>query len=160
MNKSLLVAAAVAAALAACSKEEPAPAPAPAPAAALLGDAVRAGARMFAEDHFGSTRTYQPLDGFDPRPFTCEACHAHGGVGPGATVSGQPLPSLVGAAAEFPKGIGGKVFTLDHMINHCVASMGGFPPEYDSQDMADLVAYLTALSRGAPLARSLPPAAH
>ena len=134
--------------------------PAASAAPGLLAASVRSGADLFAHARFGSTRTYQPLDGFDHRALTCASCHAHGGIGPGRTVSGKPLPTLVGAAARFPKVIGGKVYTLDHMITHCVEGMGGFPPEYDSPEMADLVTYLTALSKGAPLATTLPDPTH
>ena len=122
-----------------------------------LRQAVDDGAALFAHARFGSTRSYTPLDGFNPRPLTCEACHSAGGVGPGHTPSGMTLPSLQGAAARFPQLRGGHVVTLEQQIAHCIAGgLGGQPPAAGSAAMTDLVAYLSALSRGRPSAPQLP----
>ena len=127
------------------------------PAPRSLRQAVDDGAALFAHARFGSTRSYTPLDGFDRRPLTCESCHSAGGVGPGQTPGGSPLPSLQGAAARFPQLRGGRVVTLEQQIAHCVAGgLGGQPPASGSAAMTDLVAYLGALSRGQPFAPQLP----
>jgi thiosulfate dehydrogenase len=149
----LLVALAVlapAAAAAAATGDSP-------PPPRTLRQAVDDGAALFAHARFGSTRSYTPLDGFNPRPLTCEACHSAGGVGPGHTPSGMTLPSLQGAAARFPQLRGGHVVTLEQQIAHCIAGgLGGQPPAAGSAAMTDLVAYLSALSRGRPFAPQLP----
>ncbi len=115
-----------------------------APAPRTLQQAVQAGARSFATDAFGGHGS-------------CIACHSHGGVGPGALPSGSPLPSLQGAAAQFPRWRGGRLVTLDMQIAHCIrGALGGTPPSPDSARMTELVAYLTALSRGRPMGLQLP----
>ncbi len=122
-----------------------------------LRQAVDGGAALFSHARFGSTRSYTPLDGFNRRPLTCEACHSGGGVGPGHTPDGSTLPSLQGAAARFPQLRGGRVVTLEQQIAHCIAGgLGGQPPAAGSAAMTDLVAYLSALSRGRPFAPQLP----
>ncbi len=122
-----------------------------------LRQAVHDGAALFAGGRFGSTRTYVPLNGFDRHALTCQACHSHGGIGPGRTPGGLALPSLQGAAAGYPKLRGGRVVTLEQQIAHCIAGgLGGQPPRAGSADMTDLVAYLSALSRGRAFATQLP----
>ena len=129
---------------------------APLPARSLR-QAVHDGAELFARGRFGSTRSYVPLDGFDRHPLTCQSCHSHGGVGPGHTPAGLTLPSLRGAAAGYPKLRGGIVVTLQQQITHCIAAgLGGETPRAGSAAMTDLVAYLSALSRGQPFAPRLP----
>ncbi len=126
-----------------------------------LRQAVDDGAALFAHARFGSTRSYMPLDGLDRHALTCIACHSGGGVGPGHTPSGLTLPSLQGAAARYPQVRGGRVVTLEQQIAHCIAGgLGGQPPAAGSAAMTDLVAYLSALSRGAPFAPQLPAPPH
>ncbi len=122
-----------------------------------LRQAVHDGAALFASGRFGSTRTYTPLNGFDRHALTCQACHSDGGIGPGQTPAGVALPSLEGAAAGYPKLRAGRVVTLEQQIGHCIAAgIGGQPPRADSAAMTDLVAYLSALSRGRAFATQLP----
>lgn len=115
-----------------------------APAPDSLKAAVQAGARAFANDNFGGHST-------------CIACHSHGGFGPGKAPSGAALPSLQGAAARFPQWRGGQLVTLQMQVTRCIqGALGGTPPAPDSARMAELLAYLTALSRGVPMGQQLP----
>lgn len=126
-------------ALGACSVSAPAVA-----APADLQQAVQAGAHTFATDTFGGRST-------------CIACHRAGGFGPGKTPSGTPLPSLQGAAARFPQWRNGHVVTLQMQVSRCIrGALGGTPPEADSPRMTELLAYLTALSRGEPMGAQMP----
>ena len=122
------------------------------PAPDSLQAAVQAGAHAFANDSFGGHST-------------CIACHSNGGFGPGKTPSGMALPSLQGAAARFPQWRGGKLVTLQMQVTRCIrGAFGGTPPAPDSARMAELLTYLTALSRGVPMGQQLPelkaPASH
>lgn len=80
----------------------------------------------------------------------CNSCHHDGGTGPGALPDGTPLPSLSNAAAVFPRlNKKGKLVTLQDQIHNCVAgAIEGTPPAYDSDQMRQLVVYLTSLSQG------------
>jgi cytochrome c len=77
--------------------------------------------------------------------------------------SGAHIPSLIGAAANYPKFKAKKhaVYTLERQIVHCVRSgIMGKPPGYNSPEMVDLVVYLTALSKGATMGHQMPAVAH
>ena len=127
--------------------------------ATSMQQAVRDGARIFAQDSFGTTQTWVPAGAFGSHPMSCAACHTDGGIPTGITPAGAHLPSLVGAAAQFPKFKPKKhaVYTLERQITHCVrAGIMGKPPAYDSPEMVDLVVYLTALSKGSAMGRQLP----
>lgn len=71
----------------------------------------------------------------------------------GSLPNGAPIPSLVGAAAQFPKlARTGKVITLEEQVSHCVrGGLAGKPPAFNSPQMVDLIAYLTSLSKGSPM---------
>ena len=117
-----------------------------------IDQAAQRGAELFAHATFGSKQTWVPPNAFNSKVMTCAACHTDGGKPEGITPAGQHIPSLIGAAAKYPKYKAKKhaVYTLERQIVHCVRSgIMGKPPAYDSADMADLVAYLTQLSKGA-----------
>ena len=117
-------------------------------------EAAAQGAQVFANDTFGTKQIWVPPNSFSNHLMTCAACHTSGGKTEGMTPGGKRLPSLIGAAAKYPKFKKKKhaVFTLERQIVHCVrAGIGGKAPGYDSPEMIDLVAYLTQLSRGASM---------
>ena len=85
--------------------------------------------------------------GLAPSGRTCETCHLEGGT---ITTyqNGMVIPSLLGAAAAFPRVENHQVVTLDDQINHCLSSMGGRAlPQKDSR-LAALNLYLHWLSSG------------
>ena len=138
--------------------------------ATSMEQAIEDGARIFAQDSFGTQQTWVPEGAFGSHLMSCAACHTAGGVPVGITPAGQHIPSLIGAAAEFPKlklkknaveykSKQRSIYTLQRQIAHCVrAGVMGKPPAYDSPEMVDLVVYLTALSKGSVMGRQLPAA--
>ena len=95
----------------------------------------------------------------------CASCHP-GGATTGGTVqtpmkselTGKPydlpVPSLVGAAATFPKFKvpNDRVITVSEMANNCIMMfMGAKPIPLKSQEMTDLTAYLHSLSADAKM---------
>ncbi len=119
-----------------------------------LEQAAEQGAQIFNNDTFGTKQTWVPPNAFSNHLMTCAACHSDGGKTEGTTPSGAHLPSLIGAAAKYPKFKEKKhaVYTLERQIVHCVRSgIMGKPPAYDSPEMVDLVVYLTQLSKGATM---------
>jgi thiosulfate dehydrogenase len=110
-----------------------------------LAEAVQQGAQIFASDSFGGKRT------INGQPATCDACHSNGGKTVGTLPNGAHIPSLIGAAAQFPKfnPRTEKVITFEQQLAHCIrGGLAGKPPAYDSSQMVDLIAYLTSLSKG------------
>ena len=108
-------------------------------AADPLQAAVQRGAHLFATDTFGG------------HGMTCQSCHSGGGKIAGQVAGGGKIPSLANAAAIFPRYSprAGKVITLEDQIRGCIAGgLGGKPPAYGSQTMADLVSYLGSLAHG------------
>lgn len=96
------------------------------------------GARLFATESFGGSGT-------------CETCHLEGGRVPGKLPDGHPIPSLVGAAAHFPRYAARRhqVVTLTTQIANCIrGALHGTPPAYDSREMTALETYLASLARG------------
>jgi thiosulfate dehydrogenase len=131
--------------------------------ATTLEQAVKDGAKIFAQDSFGTKQTWVPNGAFNSHLMSCAACHTSGGLTEGVTPSGARLPSLIGAASNYPKFKAKKhaVYTLERQIVHCVrAGIMGQPPGYDSAEMVDLVVYLTALSKGAAMGHQMPAVAH
>ena len=119
-----------------------------------VDEAADQGAQIFANDTFGTKQTWVPPNAFSSHVMTCAACHTDGGKSEGTTPAGAHLPSLIGAAAKYPKFKGKKhaVYTLERQIVHCVRSgIMGKPPGYNSPEMIDLVAYLTQISKGATM---------
>lgn len=82
-----------------------------------------------------------------PTGLSCDSCHVGGGT---LTTyqNGIIVPSLLGAAAGFPKVVNGQVKTLDGQINHCIKSMGGKPLSVSDPRLVDLNLYLHWLSSG------------
>ncbi len=115
--------------------------PSPARAADPLAQAVARGAHMFAHDTFWGSNN-----------MTCESCHLGGGKVKGRLPNGKVLPSLVNAAAIYPRVSHGKVKTLSQQIRHCVRDgLGGNAPAYGSADLADMIAYLGSIAHGQPV---------
>ncbi len=131
--------------------------------ATSMEQAVQDGARIFAQDSFGTKQTWVPEGAFGSHLMSCAACHTDGGVPEGTSPAGAHLPSLIGAASNYPKYKAKKhtVFTLERQIVHCVrAGVMGKPPGYNSPEMVDLVVYLTALSKGSVMGHQMPAVMH
>ena len=93
---------------------------------------------------------------------TCNSCHPGGGTTGGmvqtpmkSELTGKPydlpVPSLVGAAATYPKFKvpNDRVIALREMNNNCTMMfLGAKPLPIDSQESIDLAAYVTSLSKG------------
>ena len=128
--------------VAAAMKEKPAD---PAAAAKMLDSAASEGGKIFAHDTFGSHRKIHGMS------VTCETCHLGGGQVAGRMPNGKAIPSLVNAAAIFPR-YNPKfhsVVTLDMQIQHCVkGGLGGRPPALGSKTMVDMIAYLHSIAKG------------
>jgi thiosulfate dehydrogenase len=111
------------------------------PQAASLDDAAQQGASLFTHESFGGSGT-------------CEACHLSGGRTQGQLPDGKAIPSLVGAAAHYPKyaSRAHAVITLPQQIHNCIAgALQGTPPAFGSPQMVYLETYLVSLSKGTPL---------
>ncbi|HKB59045.1 MAG TPA: c-type cytochrome [Gallionellaceae bacterium] len=106
---------------------------------AQLEKAVAHGKDMFYHDTFGGNGK------------TCESCHSGGGKQPGKLPNGKAIPSLENAAAIFPhvRARDHKLVTLPDQVHSCVAgALKGTPPDYGSEDLNALVAYITSLANG------------
>ena len=107
-----------------------------------LAQAVTRGADLFAHETFGGGGR------------TCETCHVGGGKAPGLLPGGRQLPSLVNAAAIFPRFSrgAGAVVTLEGQIRQCIhGGLGGTPPAAGSPDLVALAAYLGSIAHGQPV---------
>ncbi len=116
------------------------------PASVALSQAVQKGAHIFNTDSFGSHERNAR-----GQHTTCSTCHIDGGRVMGRLPNGKRIPSLVNAAAIFPRYNPKmhKVITLETQIRGCVMNgLLGHPPAYGSQTMADLVSYLGSLAHG------------
>ncbi len=114
----------------------------------VLAQAASHGADMFAHDTFGGTRKMHGAS------VTCDTCHMGGGEVSGRLPNGKKIPSLVNAAAIFPRYSPNlhKVVTLEMQIQHCVkGGLGGRPPAFGSKAMVDMVAYLHSIAKGQPV---------
>ncbi len=154
MTKSSAVSAYLAAVLIAGVMSSPpavvAPAEAATAKASSVEEAMMQGEQIFASDSFGSTRK------FGGQPATCASCHTNNGKTEGVMPNGSPLPSLVGAAATFPKFNSRKhqVITLEEQLMGCVrVGLQGQPPAFNSPQMVDLITYLTSLSKGSVMGK-------
>ncbi|MBU6468497.1 MAG: cytochrome C [Betaproteobacteria bacterium] len=79
----------------------------------------------------------------------CETCHVAGGHTAGHLPNGKAMPSLMNAAAVFPRIRQGRVTTLEDQIRKCVGgAIEGTPPEYGSEELGALSVYITSLSQG------------
>ncbi len=116
------------------------------PASVALAHAVQEGAHIFNTDSFGGHER-----NFHGQHTTCSTCHIDGGRVMGRLPNGKRIPSLINAAAIFPRYNPKmhKVITLETQIRACVHNgLLGHPPAYGSQTMADLVSYLGSLAHG------------
>ncbi len=85
---------------------------------------------------------------------SCMTCHRGGGRVEGMLPTGKKIPSLIGAAASFPRynERAGRVITLGMQINSCITNgLHGMPLSYDGPKMVALISYLTDLSQGKPI---------
>ena len=107
--------------------------------------AVAAGKHIFLTDSFGS---HERIHGMK---MTCDTCHINGGRTMGRLPNGKRFPSLINAAAIFPRynPRAHTVITLETQIRSCVRNgLMGQPPAYGSKTMTDLVSYLASIARG------------
>jgi len=109
------------------------------PAGEALAQAVDKGASLFAHETFGGNGN------------TCETCHVGGGKVPGMAPNGKTLPSLLNAAAIYPRfsRSAGQVVTLEGQIYQCIrGGLGGTPPAAGSPDLVAIAAYLGSIAQG------------
>ncbi|HZP79196.1 MAG TPA: c-type cytochrome [Pseudolabrys sp.] len=107
-----------------------------------LEKAIQDGKSLFVHETFGGNG------------MTCEGCHLNGGVGAGKTAKRPTIPSLSNAATIYPRyeARKNKVITLEEKVQNCVAgALQGKPPANGSEQMTDLVAYITSLAQGKPV---------
>jgi thiosulfate dehydrogenase len=107
-----------------------------------LEKAIQDGEALFVHETFGGAGN------------TCQTCHVEGGAGPGKSSKGGAIPSLANAATIYPRfnPKANKVDTLEDKIGHCIAGgLRGKPPAYGSEQMTQLVSYITSLAQGKPL---------
>lgn len=107
-----------------------------------LEKAVQGGQALFLHETFGGNG------------MTCKSCHVHGGIGPGKLPDGTVIPSLSNAATIFPRfnPKANKVITLEDQLRNCIAgALQGKPPAYGSEQLTQLVSYVTSLAQGKPL---------
>ncbi len=113
----------------------------------MLAQSASRGAEMFAHDTFGGHRKMHGA------AVTCDTCHMGGGQVAGRLPNGKQIPSLVNAAAIFPRYSPKlhRVVTLEMQIQHCVkGGLGGRPPAFGSKAMVDMIAYLHSIAKGQP----------
>ena len=107
-----------------------------------LEKAIQDGKALFVHETFGGSG------------MTCELCHLNGGVGAGQSPKRSTIPSLSNSGTIYPRfeAKKNKVITLEEKIQNCVAgALRGKPPAYGSEQMTQLVTYVTSLSQGKPL---------
>jgi len=107
-----------------------------------LQQAIERGANNFAHN------------GFAGNGRVCETCHVGGGMQPGHRPDGAPMPSLMNAAAVFPRMSrdGSGIITLSDQIHNCIdGAIEGKVPAYGSDELNSLALYVTSLSRGKPV---------
>ncbi len=96
-------------------------------------------------------QTLFSLETFGGNGNTCETCHSGGGKLPGMLPDGRQLPSLINAAAIFPRFSrgAGAVVTLEGQVRQCIrGGLGGSPPPAGSPDLVALTAYLGSIALG------------
>ena len=107
-----------------------------------LEKAIQSGKALFDHETFGGNGK------------TCQSCHMDGGAAPGKLPNGTTIPSLSNAAAIFPRfnPKANKVITLEDQLRHCIAGgLQGKPPAYGSEQLTQLVSYVSSLAQGKPL---------
>lgn len=118
--------------------------------ATSLDEAVQQGAQIFDSDSFGGKQMFRG------QPATCASCHSNNGKTEGVMPDGTRLPSLVGAAAAFPKFSPEKheIITLEQQVMDCITGgLQGEPPTYNDLRVVDLITYLTSLSKGSVMGK-------
>lgn len=132
----------------------------------LLAAGLPAGAASNSSVTTADQAAAQGLDLFNHEQFggarTCSSCHSNNGTTRGHLPNGSAIPSLVGAAAHFPKynARAGQVITLPQRVSMCIAGgLQGNPPSLDSPQITDLTAYLTKLSQGQAMGQQFKTAA-
>ena len=107
-----------------------------------LEKAIQDGKALFVHETFGGNGK------------TCQSCHVDGGVGPGKLANGTTIPSLSNAATIYPRfnSKANKVVTLEDQLRTCIAGgLQGKPPAYGSEQLTQLVTYVTSLAQGKPV---------
>lgn len=109
------------------------------------GDEVRLGHKIFTE-----TQRYAPR--YAGRGLTCNNCHLDAGRKPNSAPMWAAMPAY---PVYFQRS--DRTDTIEDRIRTCFAfSMNGFPPAPDAPETRALVAYFHFISKGAPIATTLP----
>jgi thiosulfate dehydrogenase len=93
------------------------------------------------------TRTRDSLPDYVGGNLNCVSCHLDEGRRPNAS-------PLVGVTARYPRYVDrvDAVVTIEDRVNYCLTrSLAGTKIPNESREMADIVAYLTVISRGVPI---------
>ena len=104
-----------------------------------LGRSVRRGRALF-------VATADSLPEYAPGNIRCASCHLDAGRRPDAA-------AVIGVVARYPKYMtrSGAVVPIHDRVNYCFTrSMAGTALPADSREMADIIAYLSWLSKGLP----------
>jgi thiosulfate dehydrogenase len=107
-----------------------------------LEKAIQDGKALFIHETFGGNGK------------NCQSCHVNGGVGLGKLPNGTAIPSLSNAATIYPRfnPKTNKVITLEDQLRTCIAGgLQGNPPAYGSEQLTQLVTYVTSLAQGKPV---------
>lgn len=105
-----------------------------------MGESVKRGLDLF-------THTSERLPEYSPGTLSCSSCHLDEGRKPKAA-------TLIGVAARFPKYMErtGATITLADRVNYCFTrSLAGSRLPLESQEMTDLIVYMTWLSKDLPI---------
>jgi thiosulfate dehydrogenase len=108
-----------------------------------LGETIRLGRALFDE-----TRTHPLTKEFVGNALHCASCHRDSGAAPNGS-------TLIGAATAYPAWAPREkaVITLEDRVLNCfMRSLNGTRPANGSRAAVAITAYLTWLSRGAPIA--------
>ena len=93
------------------------------------------------------THTRDSLPNYVGGNLNCTSCHLDEGRRPDAA-------TLVGVVARYPRFVdrAGAVIPIEDRVNYCMTrSLAGTKLPHDSREMADIVAYLSYISRGVPV---------
>jgi thiosulfate dehydrogenase len=110
-----------------------------------LGAAIRRGLNLI-------RFTPESLPKYATSNLRCTSCHQ---------MDGRKLEAapLIGSHARYPRYLPrtGAVVTINDRVNYCFTrSLAGNALPYDSREMADIIAYLAFLSKGAPVGGRTP----
>lgn len=107
-----------------------------------LEKAIQGGKALFVHETFGGNGK------------NCQSCHVDGGEAPGKLPNGTTIPSLSNAAVIFPRFSpkSNKVITFEGQLRNCIAGgLQGKPPAYGSEQLTQLVSYVSSLAQGRSL---------